>query len=93
MTKNKDNCQNPNRLIKFSEIRYVDAFQLKKIQQKIFFDFLILAFLGLFVCQKTAKIDKKMKKIVKSIILPLLNYLINLDYILKNTKNCINLDS
>ena len=55
--KNEENRPNLNRLIKFSEIWYVDAFQHKKIQQKKYF--LILAFLGLFVAQKTAKIDKK----------------------------------
>ena len=48
----------------FSENEYVDASQQKKIQQ---FFYQILAFLGFFVGQKTAKIDKKMEKIVKSI--------------------------
>ena len=54
--------------------------------------FLILTSLGLFVDQKTAKIDKKIKKIVKSIILPLLNYLINLDYTVyaKKRERCWN---
>ena len=49
--KNEENWQNPNRLIKFSEIRYVDASQQKKT--------IFLGIWGLFVGQKTAKIDKK----------------------------------
>ena len=32
--KNKETRQNSHRLIKFSEIRYVDAFQHKKTQQQ-----------------------------------------------------------
>ena len=92
LIKNEENRPNFKPFDRISEIWYVDAFQHKKIQQKNIF--LILAFLGLFVGQKTAKIDKKNKKIINSIIiLPLLNYLINLDYILKIQRNCINLDS
>ena len=34
LTKNEENWQNQNCLIKFSEIWYVDASQHKKIQQK-----------------------------------------------------------
>ena len=34
LIKNEENRPNSNRLIKFSEIWYVDAFQYKKIQQK-----------------------------------------------------------
>ena len=55
--KNEENCQNPNRLMKFFEIWYLDAFQQKKmLQQKLFLDF------GLFCPffnQKTAKIEQK----------------------------------
>ena len=53
LTKNEENWQNPNRLMKFSEIRYLDASQQNKILQKLFFDFGIFALFG----QKTAKID------------------------------------
>jgi len=42
----KKKWQNPNRLIKFSEIWYVDSFQQKKMLQKNCFS--ILAFFGLF---------------------------------------------
>ena len=60
--------------------------------------FLILAFLGLFVGQKTVKIDKKNEEnsqIYNITIEVVFFYLINLDYILKiqKTKNCINLVS
>ena len=44
--KNEENWQNLNRLIKFSEIWYVDASQQTKILQKNFF--WILAFFGRF---------------------------------------------
>ena len=37
--KNKKNWQNPNRLMKFSEIWYVDASQQKKCYKKTFFGF------------------------------------------------------
>ena len=57
LSKYEENWQNPKCLIKFSEIRYVDSFQHKKIQQEN--DFLILALLGFFVGQITAKIVKK----------------------------------
>ena len=53
--KDEENWQNPNRLMKFSEIWYVDASQQKKSYKKSFF--WILAFLVVFN-QKTAKIDK-----------------------------------
>ena len=56
LTKNEENWQNPNRLMKFSEIWYVDASQQKKCYKKLLLDF------GLFwpfFNQKTAKIDKK----------------------------------
>ena len=48
--------QNPNRLMKFSEIWYVDASQQNKSYKKTFFGF--RPFLAVFN-QKTAKIDKK----------------------------------
>ena len=60
LTKNKGNWQNPNRLMKFSEIWYVDASQQRKCYKKTFLDF------GLywpFFNQKTAKIDKKLRKL------------------------------
>ena len=56
LTKNEENWQNPNRLMKFSEIWYVDASQQKKCYKKTFFGF--PPFLAVFN-QKTAKIDKK----------------------------------
>ena len=37
--KNDENWQNPNRLMKFSEIWYVDASQQKKCYKKTFFGF------------------------------------------------------
>ena len=37
LTKNEENWQNLNRLMKFSEIWYVDASQQDKMLQKIFF--------------------------------------------------------
>ena len=61
LTKNEENWQNPNRLMKLSEIWYVDASQQKKNSTKK----LILNF-GLFwpfFNQKTAK--KQPKKIGK----------------------------
>ena len=39
LTKNEENWQDPNRLIKFSEIWYVDAFQQNKMLQKNFFGY------------------------------------------------------
>ena len=65
LTKNsqkKKNWQNPNRLMKFSEIWYVDASQQKNATKKLFLDF------GLFwpfFNQKTAKIDQKLRKLAK----------------------------
>ena len=54
LTKNEENWQNLNRLMKFSEIWLVNASQQKKIQQKN--NFLISAF---FWPKKTVKIDQK----------------------------------
>ena len=63
LDKNEENWQNPNRLMKFSEIWYVDASQQKKMLQKHLFGFRpYLAFCG----QKSAKIDKKCRKLAKS---------------------------
>ena len=39
LTKNEENWQNPNRLMKFSKIWYVDASQQKKNDTKFFFGF------------------------------------------------------
>ena len=40
LTKNEENWQNPNRLMKFSEIWYVDTSQqIKMLQKKLFLDF------------------------------------------------------
>ena len=50
-------CQNPNRLMKFSEICYLDASQQQKMLQKNLF--WILAFFGRFL---TKKQQKKMPK-------------------------------
>ena len=61
MTKNEENWQNPNRLMKFSEIWYVDVSHQKNASKKLFLDF------GLFwpfFNQKTSQ--KKIKKMAKS---------------------------
>ena len=55
MTKNEENWQNPNRLMKFSEIWYVDASQHKNSIKKLFFD---LAFFGRFLTKKQPKLTK-----------------------------------
>ena len=64
LTKNEENRQNPNRLMKSFEIWYVDASQqTKKMLQKPFFYFgLFRPFFNL----KAAKIDKKWRKLAKS---------------------------
>ena len=57
LTKNEKNWQNPNRLKKFSEIWYVDAFQQKKnATKKLLLD---VGRFWPFFNQKTAKIDQK----------------------------------
>ena len=56
LTKNEENWQNPNRLMKFSEIWYVDASQQKKMLQKNFF--WISAFFGRFLTKKQPKLTK-----------------------------------
>ena len=52
----EENWQNPNRLIKFSNIWYLDASQQKKMRRENFFP--ILAFF-VFFGQKSGKIDLK----------------------------------
>ena len=59
LTKNEENLQNPNRLMKFSEIWHVDASQEKKNATKKLF--LISAFFGLF-WPKNSKNWQKMTK-------------------------------
>ena len=61
LTKNEENWQNPNRLMKISEIWYVDASQQNKMLQK---NFWISAFFGRFLTKKQPKLTK-MKKIGK----------------------------
>ena len=59
LTKNEENWQNPNRLMKFSEVWYVDDSQQKNTIKKLILDF------GLFwpfFNQKTAKKNKKLAK-------------------------------
>ena len=56
MSKNEENWQNPNRLMKFSEIWYVDASQQKKCYKKTLF--WILAFFGRFLTKKQPKLSK-----------------------------------
>ena len=58
--KGKKNWQNPNRLMKFSVIWYVDASQQRKCYKKHFFDF---GHFWPFFNQKTAK--KKFEKFAK----------------------------
>ena len=57
LTKNEENLQNPTRLMKFSEIWYVDPSQQQKNgTKKSFLDFSLF---WPFFNQKTAKIDQK----------------------------------
>ena len=56
LTKNEENWQNPNRLMKFSKIWYVDASQQKKMLQKNFF--WISAFFCRFLTKKQQKFTK-----------------------------------
>ena len=85
LTKNEENWQNPNRSMKFSEIRYVDASQQKKIQQKNNFYFGIF---WPFCLPKNAKIDKEWRKSLNLYfnIEVVFFDLINLDHILKIQK-------
>ena len=50
LTKNEENRQNPNRLMKFSEFWYVEASQQNKMLKNYFF--WISAFFGLFIAKK-----------------------------------------
>ena len=61
--KNEENWQNPNRLMKFSEIWFVDASQQQKCYKKTFLDF---GLFWTFFNQKTAKIGQKWRKLAKS---------------------------
>ena len=56
LTKNEENWQNSKRLMKFSEIWYVDASQQKNATKNFSW---ISAFFGRFLNQKTARIDQK----------------------------------
>ena len=56
LTKNEENWQNLNRLMKFSEIWFVDASQQKKCYKKIIF--WISAFFGRFLTKKQPKLTK-----------------------------------
>ena len=65
LTKNEENQQNPNCLMKFSEIWYVDVSQQNKMLQKN--SFWISAFIGRFSTKKQQKNSKKQqKKLAKS---------------------------
>ena len=55
LTKNEENWQNLNRLMKFSEIWYVDASQQKKCFKKLFLDF---GLFGRFLTKKQSKFTK-----------------------------------
>ena len=59
MTKNEENWQNPNRLMKFSEIWYVDALQQKNATKNFLW---ILAFFGRFLTKKQPKLTKNEEK-------------------------------
>ena len=59
LTKNEENWQNPNRLIKFSEIWYVFASQQQKMLQNFYF--WILAFFGRFLTKNKPKKMAKFK--------------------------------
>ena len=56
LTENEENWQNPNRLMNFFEIWYVDASQQQKnATKKLFW---ILAFFGRFLTKKQPKLTK-----------------------------------
>ena len=55
LSKNEKNWQNPNRLMKFSEIWYVDASQKKMLQKNFFW---ISDFFGRFLTKKKPKLTK-----------------------------------
>ena len=56
LTKNEEYWQNPNRLMKFSEVWYVDAFQQNKMLQKNYF--FISAFFGHFLPKNSQNLPK-----------------------------------
>ena len=57
--KNEENLQNPNRLMKFSEIWYIDASQQKKCYKRTFFRFWpFFTFFGRFLTKKQPKLTK-----------------------------------
>ena len=56
LSKNEENLQNPNRLMKFSEICYVDASQQNIMLQKNFFGF--WPFFAIFLTKKQPKLTK-----------------------------------
>ena len=66
LTKNEENWQNPNCLLKFSEIWYVDASQQNKMLQKNFV--WISAYFGRFLTKKWLKAAKYDKNIFLQII-------------------------
>ena len=64
----KKNWQNPNRLMKFSEIWYVDASQQRKCYKKLFLDFgLFWPFFNQKTAKKTAKIKLPKSKLFDEI--------------------------
>ena len=66
--KNEENWQNPNRLMKFSEIWYVDASQQKKCYRIVFFYFsLFWPFFNQKTAKKTAKIKLPKSKLFDEI--------------------------
>ena len=60
MTKNEENWQNPNRVMKFFEILNVDASQQKKMLQNFFFGFRPFY---RFLTKKQPKKERKIGKI------------------------------
>ena len=61
LTKNEENWQNLNRLVKFSEIWYIDASQQKKIQQKNYFS--ILSIVWSLLAEKQPQLTKNKEKL------------------------------
>ena len=56
LTKNEENWQNPNRLLEFSEIWYVDDSQQQQMLKENFF--WISSFFGRFLTKKQPKLTK-----------------------------------
>ena len=63
LTKNKENWQNQNCVMKFSKIWYVDVSQQNKMLQKNLFG--ISTFFGRFSTKKQPKLTKKWRKLAK----------------------------